>query len=218
MPTTRLGVLFIVSSPSGGGKTTLIREVIDRLTQRGLEGHFSVSHTTRPRRPAETDGTDYHFVDRPGFEAMVQRGEFLEWAEYNGNLYGTARAEVETCLDEGQDVFLDIEVQGANQVKTQIPDVVKIFVYPPSYEVLKQRLVARRQDAPESIRQRLLWAMREFGVAGEFDYAIINDRLDEAVDELLGICIAEHQRPKRLKPSLDAIYEAYRHALEKDDP
>jgi len=218
MPTTKLGVLFIVSSPSGGGKTTLIREAIDRLLERGIEGHFSVSHTTRPRRPSETDGTDYHFVDRSTFEAMVQRGDFLEWAEYNDNFYGTARAEVETCLEAGQDVFLDIEVQGANQVKTQIPDVVKIFVYPPSFEVLKQRLLERRQDSPESIRQRLLWAMREFGVAGEFDYAIINDRLDEAVDELLGICIAEHQRPKRLKPNLDAIYEAYRYALEKDIP
>ncbi len=218
MSTTKLGVLFIVSSPSGGGKTTLIREVIAGLEGRGIEGHFSVSHTTRPRRPAEADGTDYHFVDRPTFDAMVQRGDFLEWAEYNGNFYGTARAEVENRLSDGQDVFLDIEVQGANQVKTQIPDVVKIFVYPPSYEALKERLVARRQDSPESIRQRLLWAMREFGVAGEFDYAIINDRLDEAVNELLGICIAEHQRPKRMKPSLDAIYEAYRHALEKDDP
>ena len=218
MPTTKLGVLFIVSSPSGGGKTTLIREAIDRLVERGIEGHFSVSHTTRPRRPSETDGTDYNFVDRSTFEAMVQRGDFLEWAEYNDNFYGTARAEVETCLKAGQDVFLDIEVQGANQVKTQIPDVVKIFVYPPSFEVLKQRLLERRQDSPESIRQRLLWAMREFGVAGEFDYAIINDRLDEAVDELLGICIAEHQRPKRLKPNLDAIYEAYRYALEKDTP
>jgi guanylate kinase len=212
------GVLFIVSSPSGGGKTTLIRETIDRVARRGIEGHFSVSHTTRARRPSETDGTDYHFVSRSEFEGMVQRGEFLEWAEYNGNLSGTASAEVTSRLDAGQDVFLDIEVQGANQVKTQVPDVVKVFVYPPSYEVLRERLIARRQDSPESIRQRLLWAVREFGVAGEFDYAIINDRLDEAVDELLGICIAEHQRPKRLKPRLDAIYEAYRRALEKDDP
>ena len=207
-----------MSSPSGGGKTTLIREAIDQLVERGIEGHFSVSHTTRPRRPSETDGTDYNFVDRSTFEAMVQRGDFLEWAEYNDNFYGTAQAEVETCLKAGQDVFLDIEVQGANQVKTQIPDVGKFFFYPPSFEVLKQRLLERRQDSPESIRQRLLWAMREFGVAGEFDYAIINDRLDEAVDELLGICIAEHQRPKRLKPNLDAIYEAYRYALEKDIP
>ena len=167
MAATRSGVLFIVSSPSGGGKTTLIREVIVKLAERGVDGHFSVSHTTRPRRPAETDGTDYHFVDRSEFEAMVQRGEFLEWAEYNGNLYGTARAEVETRLEGGHDVFLDIEVQGANQVKTQIPDVVKIFVYPPSYEVLKQRLVARRQDAPEARRHCLVWALSEFGGAGE---------------------------------------------------
>jgi guanylate kinase len=210
------GVLFIVSSPSGGGKTTLIREVISRLEIRGIGGHFSVSHTTRPRRPAETDGVDYHFVDRDTFEGMAQRAEFLEWAEYNGNLYGTARTEVESKLNQGMDVFLDIEVQGANQVKTLIPDVVKVFVYPPSYDVLKERLVARRQDSPESINQRLVWAMREFGVAGEFDYAIINDRLDEAVDDLLGICIAEHQRPHRLKLRLDAIHEAYRLALEKE--
>jgi len=212
------GVLFIVSSPSGGGKTTLIREVISRLEDRGVTGHFSVSHTTRLRRPAETDGVDYHFVDRTAFEVMARRGEFLEWAEYNGNLYGTAREEVEARLAAGQNVFLDIEVQGANQVKTRVPDVVKIFVYPPSYEVLKQRLVARGQDSPESIRQRLVWAMREFGVAGEFDYAIINDRLEEAVDELLGICVAEHQRPQRVKTRLDAIHEAYRLALEKDNP
>jgi guanylate kinase len=215
---SKLGVFFIVSSPSGGGKTTLIREVIARLAERGVRGHFSVSHTTRPRRPAETDGVDYHFVDRDAFEAMARRGEFLEWAEYNGNLYGTAREEVEGRLQAGQDVFLDIEVQGANQVKTRVPDVVKIFVYPPSYEVLKQRLMARRQDSPESIRQRLVWAMREFGVAGEFDYAIINDRLEEAVGELLGICVAEHQRPQRLKTQLDEMREAYRLALEKDSP
>jgi len=212
------GILFIVSSPSGGGKTTLIREVITRLEGRDIRGHFSVSHTTRPRRPAETDGVDYHFVDRSTFEAMAQHGEFLEWAEYNGNLNGTARVEVESKLAAHQDVFLDIEVQGANQVKTLVPDVVKVFVYPPSYEALRDRLVARRQDSPESIKQRLVWAMREFGVAGEFDYAIINDRLDEAVDDLFGICIAEHQRPQRLKARLDAIHAAYRLALEKENP
>ena len=211
------GVLFIVSSPSGGGKTTLIREVISRLAARGIRAHFSVSHTTRPKRPAETDGIDYHFVDRTAFEGMVQRGEFLEWAEYNGHLYGTARAEVEPRLAAGWDVFLDIEVQGATQVKTAVPEVVKVFVYPPSYEVLKQRLTTRRQDAPEAIRQRLRWAMRELGVAGEFDYAIINDRLDQAVDELLGICVAEHQRPKRMKSRLDAIRASFQRALEEDN-
>jgi guanylate kinase len=210
------GVLFIVASPSGGGKTTLVREVIGRLAESGISGYFSVSHTTRPQRPAEREGVDYFFVDRPSFEAMAQRGEFLEWAEYNGHLYGTARREVETRMAAGDDVFLDIEVQGANQVKTLIPDVVKVFVYPPSYAVLKERLTERRQDTPDTIRERLRWAMREFGAAGEFDYAIINDRLEEAVDALLAVCVAEHHRPKRLHPRLNAIREAYQLALEKD--
>jgi len=210
------GVLFIVASPSGGGKTTLIREVIARLAERDVPGYFSVSHTTRPQRSAETDGVDYHFADHAEFEAMAQRAEFLEWAEYNGHLYGTARSEVEARLAAGKDVFLDIEVQGAHQVKTLVPDVVKIFVYPPSYSVLKERLTERRQDSPDAIRERLSWAMREFGAAGEFDYAIINDRLEEAVDALLGVCIAEHLRPRRMKPRLDAIRQAYQLALEED--
>jgi guanylate kinase len=210
------GVLFIVSSPSGGGKTTLIRETIARLGDRGIEGHFSISHTTRPARPAETDGVDYHFVGDGAFEAMVQRGDFLEWAEYAGHHYGTSRSAVEAQLAAGRDVFLDIEVQGANQVKTQVPDVVKIFLYPPSYEVLKTRLRERRQDAQDTIQRRLQWAVREFQVAGEFDYAIINDRLDEAVNALFGICIAEHQKSTRMKPHLDAIRKTFQESLEKD--
>jgi guanylate kinase len=210
------GVLFIVASPSGGGKTTLIRRAMERLASQGLEAHFSISHTTRSPRSKETDGVHYHFVDRDAFDAMVNRGDFLEWAEYAGNLYGTSRLEVEDRLVAGEDVFLDIEVQGASQVKTKIPEVVKIFVYPPSYEVLKNRLTERRQDSDEAIRRRLQWAVREFGMGGEFDYVIINDRLDEAVDALFGICVAEHHRTHRLNTSLDAIREAFRTALERD--
>lgn len=216
MATNDAGVLFIVASPSGGGKTTLIRKTMGRLEAAGRAAHFSVSHTTRAPRPSEVEGVDYHFVDRETFEAMAKAGGFLEWAEYAGNLYGTSRAEVEARLAAGEDVFLDIEVQGANQVKTKIPQVVKVFVYPPSYEVLKDRLLARRQDSPEAIKRRLQWAVREFGVGGEFDYAIINDRLDEAVDALFGICIAEHHRTHRLNTRLDAIREAFRWALERD--
>ena len=216
MTAVERGILFIVSSPSGGGKTTLIRETIDRLVERGIEGHFSISHTTRPARPAETDGVDYYFVDDADFEGMVQRGEFLEWAEYADFRYGTSRQAVEERLAGGHDVFLDIEVQGANQVKTQVPDVVKIFVYPPSYEVLETRLRERRQDHPETIKRRLQWALREFQVAGEFDYAIINDRLEEAVNALVGICIAEHQKSTRMKPRLDAIRQAFQNSLEKE--
>ncbi len=208
--------MFIVSSPSGGGKTTLIRETIAKLAGRGTEGHFSISHTTRPPRPAETDGVDYHFVNELIFDEMVQRGEFLEWAEYAGSKYGTSRAAVEKELAVGHDVFLDIEVQGANQVKTLMPDVVKIFVYPPSYAVLESRLRERRQDPPEAIKRRLQWALREFQVAGEFDYAIINDRLEEAASALFGICVAEHQRSTRMKPRLDAIRAAFQVSLEKE--
>ena len=149
MTETEHGVLFIVSSPSGGGKTTLIRETIARLAGEDIEGHFSISHTTRAARPAETDGVDYHFVETAVFEEMAQRGDFLEWAEYADHLYGTSRQSVEEQLTAGHDVFLDIEVQGANQVKTQIPEVVKIFVYPPSFEVLEERLRDRRQDSSD---------------------------------------------------------------------
>ena len=216
MRAEKRGILFIVSSPSGGGKTTLIREAIERLAEYEIVGHFSISHTTRPARPKETDGVDYHFVDDQTFERMVQNGDFLEWAEYAGCRYGTSRQAVEEQLAAGCDVFLDIEVQGANQVKTLIPEVVKVFVYPPSYEVLEQRLKERRQDPPEAIRQRLQWALREFQVAGEFDYAIINDRLGEAVNALFGICIAEHQKPVRMKERLDAIRKAFQESLEKD--
>ncbi len=209
-------LLFIVSSPSGGGKTTVIKSAMARLENRGFPCHFSVSHTTRSPRPTELDGVDYHFVDRGEFESMVGRGEFLEYAEYAGSLYGTSRREVLGKMDQGIDVFLDIEVQGANQVKTAIPDVVKVFLYPPSYEELKGRLIHRGQNSPEAIRRRLMWAEREFSVAGEFDYAIINDRLDEAVETLVGICLAEHHRSDRMKPVLDGIRQDFVLRLKED--
>ncbi len=186
------------------------------LVHSGIKSHFSVSHTTRSARPAETDSVDYHFVSREAFETLIAAGEFLEWAEYAGNLYGTARAEVEGRLSMGTDVFLDIEVQGANQVKTLVPEVVKVFVYPPSYEVLKHRLTQRGQDSTQAIRRRLQWALREFGVAGEFDYAIINDCLEDAVNALAGICLAEHHKSKRMKPRLDTIREGFQQHLEED--
>ncbi len=213
---TAPGVLVIVASPSGGGKTTVIRHAIERLAERGISAHFSVSHTTRAPRPSEVDGRDYHFVDRPTFERMESEGAFLEWAEYAGNRYGTSNAEVLSRLEQGQDVFLDIEVQGANQVKTSIPDVVKVFIFPPSFEVLRERLTQRRQDQPEAIRQRLRWAVRELSVAGEFDYAIINDRLEEAVDAVVGVCLAEHHRMERMRSVLHTIRGEFQHALDED--
>ncbi len=210
------GILFIVSSPSGGGKTTLIRHCMARLGELGIDSYFSVSHTTRAPRPRERDGIDYHFVDRPSFEAMVRRREFLEWAEYAGNLYGTSRREVEGRLEAGVDVFLDIEVQGAGKVKSEIRDAVKVFVFPPSYDELEARLIRRRQDDPDTIMRRLEWALREFEVAGEFEYAIINDRLEQAVETLYAICLSEHHRYTRMRPTLDGIRSAYQASLEKD--
>jgi len=210
------GLLIIVSSPSGGGKTTLIKSAMAGLEQSGYSCHFSVSHTTRAPRPTERDGVDYHFIDRKTFEDMVSRGEFLEYAEYAGEMYGSSRSEVEGRLRDGIDVFLDIEVQGANQVKTAIPDVVKVFVYPPSYDELKIRLQRRGQNTPEAIRRRLSWAEREFSVAGEFDYAIINDRLEEAVKTLVGICLAEHHRSTRMKPLLEVIRDEFGRRLKED--
>jgi guanylate kinase len=210
------GVLFIVSSPSGGGKTTLVRKVMPMLAERGIPAHFSVSHTTRPIRASETEGVDYHFVDRSTFDAMVDRGEFLEWAEYAGFRYGTSRAGLDARLEAGEDVFLDIEVQGAAQVKERVPDAVRIFVYPPSYEVLAHRLKERRQDAPETIRRRLEWAVGEFSAARDFEYAIINDRLEQAVEALLGICIAEHQSTTRMEVRLESIRRTFQETLEKD--
>lgn len=210
------GALFIVSSPSGGGKTTLIQRAMERLGTHDRPLHFSVSHTTRAPRSNEQDGRDYYFVDRATFQSMQRENAFLEWAEYAGNLYGTSRSEVEGRLERGVDVFLDIEVQGAMQVRSSIPDAVKIFVYPPSYAELKRRLIARRQDDPETIQRRLSWALDEFRRAGDFDYVIINDRLDEAVELLYAICVSEHQRQRRMQPRVDAIRDAFQQGLEED--
>jgi len=210
------GLLFIVSSPSGGGKTSIIKRTMERLKAEGVECHFSVSHTTRDRRPTEVEDRDYHFIDRETFHAMVEGGRFLEWAEYAGNLYGTSRDEVEERLERGIDVFLDIDVQGAQQVKTSIPDAVKVFIYPPSYEELKRRLVQRGQDSPQAIRKRLHWALKELRFVGDFDYAIINDRLDTAVGTMFGICLTERHTLARMKPRLDGIREAFQRSLEED--
>jgi len=213
---TQVGIVLIVCAPSGGGKTTIIRLAQERLAEHGIRSHFSVSHTTRGRRPAETDGRDYHFVDRATFERMRSEGAFLEWAEYAGNLYGTSRGEVEDHVSKGEDVYLDIEVQGARQVRQALPDAVSVFILPPSYEVLKQRLEQRRQDSPEAIQRRLTWSQREMIEAGAFKYAMINDRLDEAVQTLVAINLAEHHRTERMKTLLGSLQESFQRSLNKD--
>lgn len=204
MDVTR-GELFIVASPSGGGKTTLIRRVMAALQREGREVYFSISHTTRQPRPGERDGVDYYFVDRPAFSAMVGRREFLEFAEVHNNLYGTSRVEVEGKLSRGCDVFLDIDVQGARQVRASVPDAVKVFIFPPSLAELHRRLVARRQDDEATIALRIRNALKEMREYAEFDYVIINADLEEATRALLAVVAASRLRPLRQRGQVEDI-------------
>lgn len=213
---TGRGELFIVASPSGGGKTTLIRRVITSLAAEGRQAHFSISHTTRPPRPSERNAVDYHFVDRATFSAMVSRREFLEFAEVHRNLYGTSRAEVESRLEQGCDVFLDIDVQGARQVRGSIPEAVKVFVFPPSRAELERRLHARRQDDPATIALRMRNALKEMREYAEFDYVIINDRLEEATRALASIIASSRLRPARMRLEVEAITAEFERALKEE--
>ncbi|MCS7182987.1 MAG: guanylate kinase [Thermoanaerobaculum sp.] len=212
-----MGELFIVSSPSGGGKTTLIRRVMQLLQGEGRNAYFSVSHTTRPPRPGERHGVDYYFVSREQFAAMVDRGEFLEYAEVHGNLYGTAWEEVAGKREAGWDVFLDIDVQGARQVRGKVPDAVKVFIFPPSYGELRRRLEARRQDVPETIRLRMRNALNEMREYGEFDYVIINDELEVATRHLYAIVTASRLRSQRMRGPVEKILDEYARHL-KEEP
>jgi guanylate kinase len=202
------GDLFIVSSPSGAGKTTLIRRVLED-SRIGGTLHFSVSHTTRPPRAGERDGVEYHFCDERSFRALEAAGGFLEWATVHGNLYGTSREEVEPRLASGTDVLLDIDVQGARQVRSSVPEAVKVIVFPPSRQVLEARLRARASDAPEDVARRLAVAAKEMAEFGEYDYAIINDGLEPAVDELRSIIVARRAGRGRRRERLETILKTF---------
>ena len=187
----KIGKTFIISGPSGVGKST----VLSALFQGRDDLYFSVSATTRTPRPGEKDGTDYHFIEPETFRQWIEGGEFLEYAEYVGNFYGTPKKYVDTAMDEGKDVILDIEIQGATQVHELRPDVVRIFIAPPSWDELERRLTARGTDSPEKVQKRLLRAKVELENAGHYDYFVINDTVDNAVAELRAIMLAEHCRP-----------------------
>lgn len=180
------GVLFIVSAPSGAGKTTLVRGLLERDPQIGL----SVSHTTRAPRPGELDGVAYHFISVERFEAMREAGDFLEWAHVHGNFYGTSRRWLDERLNDGHDVLLEIDWQGAQQVRAQFPEAVSLFVLPPSFEALAQRLTGRGSDAPDVIERRLAAAREEIGHLREFDFVIINNILSQALDEMVAVARA----------------------------
>ena len=185
------GKTFIISGPSGVGKST----VLGALFEGRDDLYFSVSATTRAPRPTETPDVDYHFIEAETFRQWIEDGEFLEYAEYVGNFYGTPKKFVDAAMDEGKDVILDIEIQGATQVHELRPDVVRIFIAPPSWEELERRLTARGTDSPEKVQKRLLRAKVELENAGHYDYFVINDTVDNAVAELRAIMLAEHCRP-----------------------
>ena len=177
---TEKGALIVVSAPSGCGKSTILK----RLMERRENLRFSVSATTRAPRPGERDGVDYFFVSRAEFRQMILHDAFLEYAEYVGNFYGTPRAAVEAQLSKALDVYLDIEVQGAMQVKRNRPETLLIFVMPPSMEELERRLTGRGDVDPEIVRRRLAEAEREISMCGEFDFVVVNDAIERAADEI----------------------------------
>lgn len=185
------GKTFIISGPSGVGKST----VLGALFEGRDDLYFSVSATTRAPRPTEKPDVDYHFIEAETFRQWIEDGEFLEYAEYVGNFYGTPKKFVDAAMAEGKDVILDIESQGATQVHELRPDVVRIFIAPPSWEELERRLTARGTDSPEKVQKRLLRAKVELENAGHYDYFVINDTVENAVQELRAIMLAEHCRP-----------------------
>lgn len=208
MTASARGDLFIVSSPSGGGKTTLIRRLLQRPPGEPL--HFSVSHTTRPMRPGEQDGREYHFIAVSEFQAMVNRDEFLEHNEVHGHIYGTSRAEVLPRLATGRDVILDIDVQGARDIRRVHPEAITIFIVPGSQNELERRLRARGLDGEESIRKRLINAAREIQQAADFQYVIVNEQVDAATTELESIVRARRLTAARQAARLKRIRKEFR--------
>lgn len=199
---SREGILFVISAPSGTGKTSLCKEIVDFFPSLG----HSVSYTTRPRREGERDGVDYHFVSPETFAAMVERGEFAEWAEVHGNRYGTALATLDEARGHGRDILLDIDCQGAAQLKKTTSDGVFIFLLPPNYEELRRRLTGRNTDAPEVIERRIANAHGEVKEAVWYDYVIINDDFETALGQLKAVIVAEGCRTERSLPAVAARF------------
>ena len=187
----RRGKTFIICGPSGVGKGT----VVARLLASDPTLYFSVSATTREPRPGEINGKHYHFISREEFDSWVREDAFLEYAEFVGNSYGTPKKFIDKAMEQGRDVILDIEIQGAAQVHEKRPDVVRIYVAPPSWEELERRLIGRGTEDMDKVRSRLARGKEEFLVARDFDYFVINDTVDRAVEEISAIMCAEHCKP-----------------------
>jgi guanylate kinase len=198
-------LLFIVSAPSGAGKTTLVEHLVQILPHLRM----SRSYTSRPARPGERDGVDYHFISRPHFEDMITAGAFLEWADVFGNLYGTAAADTAALMATGQDVVMVIDVQGARQVKAHGIDHTSIFVLPPSFPVLERRLRGRSKDTEEQMQRRLATARAEVPSYVEYDYVVVNDQLEPTVVRLQEIIAAERSRTHRMRVTAEALLASF---------
>lgn len=201
----RRGLLFVVSAPSGTGKTT----IVERLVQVVPNLRMSRSYTSRPSRPGECDGKDYNFITRERFDEMVRADAFLEWADVFGNRYGTSAADTERELASGRDLVLVIDVQGARQVRSRRPDVIGVFMLPPSFEVLEHRLRGRSQDTEDAIHRRLATARAEVAAVTEYDYVVVNDELDACVDRLRAIVLAERARLGAMETMVSEIVSSF---------
>ncbi len=198
------GSLFVVAAPSGAGKSSLVKALLEMDSHLGV----SVSHTTRAPRGQEQEGREYHFVSEPEFRAMVAAGEFIEWAEVHGNRYGTSHAAIDSRISQGHDVVLEIDWQGALQIKQLFPDTVLVFILPPSWEELAQRLTRRGEDHPDVIAQRLVNARHEVAQARHFDFVIINALFETAVFDLKTIVHSQRLRYAVLSKNKPAVFQA----------
>ena len=199
------GLLFIVSAPSGAGKTTLVERLVEQVPNLRM----SRSYTSRTAREGEVDGVDYNFVSRPRFEDMIAEGDFLEWADVFGNLYGTSASDTDRILESGTDLVLVIDVQGARKVRTRGIETTAVFVMPPSFKVLEERLRGRSKDSESAIQRRLVIAREEVAGFAEYDYLVINDEITAAVDRLRSIVVAKRAQLKRMRPEAENIVETF---------
>ena len=204
----RHGLLFIVSAPSGTGKTTLV----ERLVQVVPNLTMSRSYTSRPARPGEQNGVDYNFISRERFETMAREGAFLEWADVFGHYYGTSKADTQALLTQGRDVVLVIDVQGARQVRSRGLENVGVFVLPPSAAILEQRLRGRSKDSEDQIRRRLQVACREVDEYSQYEYVVVNDELDAAVERLASIVRAERAHVTVMRQEAERVIGTFRYA------
>lgn len=211
-PSEARGMLIIVASPSGGGKGTLIRRVLKTVPNLG----YSVSFTTRAAREGEVDGRHYFFISEERFREMIERGEFLEWAHVHAHLYGTGRAQVEKELKERRDIILEIDVQGAESVRKVVPSAVCVFILPPSFEILRERLVARGSEGSQDLALRLKNSRHEVERYREFDYVIINDDAERAAAQLAAIVYAERARRERQEQLAEEVLASFPEAVESN--